>query len=128
MSSAIDELREGTRQAHRKSVESSPCDMAAFLQEALGQKLVAYIVGVSDPKTVGRWARAKRAPGAPHEEKLRAAFYIFQVLSDVESSYTIRAWFAGLNPLLGEEAPATAIREGRLRVAVAAAKAFIADG
>ena len=120
--------REGTTQAHRTSVESSNCDMAAFLQEALGQKLVAYTVGVSDAKTVGRWAANERTPRGENEERLRAAFYIFRLLSDVEGSHTIRAWFAGLNPLLGEEAPATAVREGRLREAVAAAKAFISDG
>jgi hypothetical protein len=125
---AAHELHERTRQAHRKSVESSPCDMAAYLQEALGQKLVAYTVGVGDPKTIGRWAANERAPRSENEERLRATFYIFRLLSEVESSHTIRAWFAGLNPLLGEEAPATAVREGRLREAVAAAKAFISEG
>jgi hypothetical protein len=102
--------------------------MAASLQDALGQKLVAYIIGVSDPKTIGRWARDERSPTSENENSLRTAFYIFQFLNELESSYTVRAWFAGLNPLLGDESPASAIREGRLKETVAAAKAFVSEG
>jgi hypothetical protein len=114
------------RQAHRQSVESTPADVARFLQDALGQKLVAYIANVSGPRTVARWVAGDRRPGTDSEERLRAAFYIFRLLGETESSHIVRAWFAGMNPALGESAPATAIREGRLEDAVAAAKAFIA--
>lgn len=113
--------------AHRQTVESSPADVARFLQDALGQKLVAYIANVSGPRTVAHWVAGTRSPGTEAEERLRAAFYIFRLLGEVESSHVVRAWFAGMNPALDETAPATAIHEGRLRDAVAAAKAFLAD-
>lgn len=112
---------------HRKTVESSPRDTADFLQNTLGQKLVAYMVGVS-PKSVSRWASGDRAPQGENEARLRDISYVFGILSRVESSFTIRSWFAGMNPLLEEEAPATAIREGRVKEAVLAAKAFASDG
>jgi hypothetical protein len=113
--------------AHRQTVESSPADVARFLQDALGQKLVAYIAHVSGPRTVAHWVAGDRNPGAGAEERLRAAFYIFRLLSEAESSHVVRAWFAGMNPGLDDTAPATAIREGNMRDAVAAAKAFLAD-
>jgi hypothetical protein len=115
-------------EAHRSATEAQPAYMAASLQDALGQRLVAYIVNVGDPKTVARWAREDRSPSAENEERLRAAFYIFQLLNELESSHTVRAWFAGLNPLLGDESPASVLREGRMKEAAAAAKAFAFDG
>jgi hypothetical protein len=128
MAISVEELPGATRQAHRQTVESSAGDMARFLQDALGQKLVAYIANVSGARTVARWVAGERNPGQDSEERLRAAFYIFRLLSEVEGSHVVRAWFAGLNPLLEDTAPATAIREGRAREAVAAAKAFVSDG
>lgn len=113
------------RQAHRQTVESTPADVARFLQDALGQKLVAYIANVSGPRTVAHWVAGDRSPGTESEARLRAAFYIFRLLGETESSHIVRAWFAGMNPSLGETAPATAIREGKLEDAVAAAKAFL---
>jgi hypothetical protein len=114
--------------AHRQTVESTPADVARFLQDALGQKLVAYIAHVSGPRTVAHWVAGSRSPSAAAEERLRAAFYVFRLLGEAESSHVVRAWFVGMNPALEETAPATAIREGRLKDAVAAAKAFLAGG
>jgi hypothetical protein len=121
-------LRDASVEAHRTTVESSMADVAAFLQDALGQKLVAYMAGVSDPKAVGRWASGDRNPRAETERRLRDAQYIFHLLVTKESPYTVRAWFVGLNPQLDDESPASAIREGRTRDALVAAKAFLAGG
>ncbi|MBN1527956.1 MAG: hypothetical protein JW895_02785 [Thermoleophilaceae bacterium] len=121
-------LRDASVEAHRTTVESTMADVAAFLQDALGQKLVAYMAGVADAKAVGRWASGERSPRAETERRLRDAQYIFRLLVTKESPYTVRAWFVGLNPQLDDESPAAAIREGRTRDAVVAAKAFLAGG
>lgn len=121
-------LRDASVEAHRKAVESSTADVAAFLQDALGQKLVAYMAAVSDHKAVGAWANDARTPRPETQRRLRDAQYIFRLLVTKESPYTVRAWFVGLNPQLDDESPATAIREGRTRDAVVAAKAFLAGG
>lgn len=123
-------VREASTAAHRTTVESSVADIAAFLQDALGQKLVAFMVGVDDPKTIGRWASEKsRAPqDAEVERKLRDAYQIFRLLLAKESPHTVRAWFVGLNPQLDDEPPAAAIREGRTRDTLVAARAFLAGG
>jgi hypothetical protein len=124
---ATEEMRRAA-EAHRSSVEAEPAYMAASLQDALGLKLVAYMVKVGDPKTVARWASDDRKPRPENEDRLRTAFYVFQLLNELESSHTVRAWFAGLNPLLDDVSPATALRDGLLKETVAAAKAFVSDG
>lgn len=122
-------LREASAEAHRTTVESSVADIAAFMQDAVGQKLVAFMVGVDDPKTIGKWAGEKRLPQDPDaERKLRDAYQIFRLLMTQESPHTVRAWFVGLNPQLNDESPATAISEGRTRDVLVAAKSFLAGG
>ena len=103
-------------------------DVAQYLQEALGQKLVAYIAGVSDSKQVGRWAQGTQVPRDEPERRLRAAFQIFHLLLTEESPHVIRAWFIGMNPQLDDDSPAEVIRDGRVKEALAAAKAFVAGG
>lgn len=125
----MSKLRDVEVEAHRTTVESTVADIAAFLQEALGQKLVAFMVGVDDPKTIGRWAKAKSTPqDSESERKLRDAYQVFRLLVTEESPHTVRAWFVGLNPQLDDESPATAIREGRTRDVLLAARAFLAGG
>lgn len=115
--------------SHRRSVVASTADIAGFLQDALGQKLVAFMVGVSDPKTVGRWASGARTPrGSSVEQRLRAAHQVFGLLATAEAPDTVRAWFVGLNPQLDDESPAQAIREDRAKEVLIAARAFLAGG
>jgi hypothetical protein len=121
-------LREASTEAHRTTVESSVADIAAFLQDVLGQKLVAYLVGVQDPKTIGRWAKGTLPQDSDSEARLRGAYQVFRLLMTQESPHTVRAWFVGLNPQLDDESPATAIGEGRMKDVMVAAKAFLAGG
>jgi hypothetical protein len=122
------QLRSAPKDAHRKAVESTIRDVVGYMQEVLGQKLVAYIAGVSDPRTVGRWAAGERAPRAEHEQRLRCAYQTFQLLLAEESPHTVRAWSLGLNPQLDDQSPAQSIREGAFRDVLIAAKAFLAGG
>jgi hypothetical protein len=124
----MSEVREASAAAHRRTVEASITDIVAFLQEVFGQKLVAYLAGVSEPRTVGRWARGESPPRAASEGRLRQAYYIFRLLNTEESPHTVRAWFVGLNPQLDDESPAAAIRDDRARDVLVAAKAFLAGG
>lgn len=120
--------RDASAEAHRQVVRSSTSDIARFLEEVLGGKLVAFVTDVSDPRTVSRWASGERNPRSDHEERLRSAAQIFRLLNTAESPHTVRAWFVGLNPQLDDESPAAAIHEGRFREVIVAAKAFLAEG
>lgn len=115
--------------AHREAVRDSLGDVAAFLQQVLGLRLVAYVAGVKDAKTVSGWARGEVGEARlESERRLRAAYEISQLLVRFDSPKVVKAWFIGLNPLLDDESPAEAIREGRLKEAMGAAKAFVASG
>jgi hypothetical protein len=48
------------------------------------------------------------------------------LLLSQDSPRTVRAWFIGLNPQLGDVSPAEAIHDGQLKEALAAARAFMA--
>lgn len=113
--------------AHRRTVETDIQSIARFLQENLGQTLVAYMAGVSDPKAVGLWAKGKRSPRRNAEERLRTIYQVFHLLVG-DSPHTVRAWFVGLNPQLQDESPASAISEGRLKEVFVAAKSYAAGG
>ena len=113
--------------AHRKAVQSEIAAIAAFLEETLGRALVAHMTGVTDSKTVGRWASGQQ-PRPEAEERLRSIYHVFQLLQEHESPHTIRAWFVGLNPQLKDVSPASALHDGKLRDVLVAAKAFIAGG
>jgi hypothetical protein len=104
--------------------------LVGSLQDVLGQRLVAVIAGVSDAKAVGKWARGERIPHPEAERRLRDAFQVTQLLLRQESADTIRAWFVGMNPDLGDRAPALVLADepqGAPGV-LQAARAFLAYG
>ena len=121
-------VRDQIEQVHRRTVKASVPEITKFLEEVLTRKLIAYMMEVKDAKTVGRWASGDRNPGRETESRLRAVYQIFQILQAEESPHTVRAWFIGLNPQLDDESPATAIREGRAKDVLVAAKSWIAGG
>jgi hypothetical protein len=115
-------------EAHRKMVESGISDIATFLQEMLGRGLVAHIAGTRDTKNVWRWAKGESQPRDEAEKRLRLTYQILQLLLSADSSHVARAWLVGMNPQLDDDAPADAIREGRFREVLSAAKAYVAGG
>jgi hypothetical protein len=116
--------------AHRQAVSTPLPEMVLSLQEHLSRRVTAYIAGVTSGKTVTRWANGDVTDIRDHltEQKLRTAYEISLLLAHYESAPTVRAWFIGLNPQLGDVAPIDALREGRLKDAIAAARAFTVGG
>jgi hypothetical protein len=113
--------------AHQETVRTPTRDMAAILQELFGQRIVAFMAGVEDPKAVGRWARGERTPRGDNEQRLRAAYQITQLLTLADSAETARAWFIGMNPQFADRAPFAILGEDPTQApqVLAAAKAFI---
>lgn len=103
-------------------------DVARALQEQLGQRLTAQIAGVKDPKTIGRYIAARQQPSGAVEKRLLDAHQVLVVLLAVESTYTVRSWFIGMNPLLDDDTPADALLGGRGKEVLAAARAFAEQG
>lgn len=119
-----------SRTVHRQATAAPVSEIAGVLQELLSRRLTAYIAGVSDGKTVGRWASGEVMEIRDHmtEQRLRATYEITQLLMTHDSAQTVKAWFIGLNPQLGDVSPAEAIHEGLLKESFAAARAFVVGG
>ena len=113
--------------AHNNSVQIAAQDITSELVRVLGKHLLAVIVDKSD-RSVVRWAAGRVKPSAQDERRLRDAYQVYALLSQVEGDHTIRAWFMGMNPQLEDEAPAEALAEGRSREVMAAARAFANGG
>ena len=116
-------------QAHRQAVVTPVGDVVSFLQDLLGRRLVAYMAGVKDAKTVSRWASGEVVSVRQEsEERIRTAYEVAQLLVQFDSPRIVKAWFIGLNPQLDDVSPAETIREGKLKEAKAAARAFVTGG
>lgn len=117
-------------QAHKEAVSVPLNELTSALQARLSRRITAYIAGVDNAKTVTRWASGEVTTVRDHEteQKLRTAYEIFLLLTNYEAVSTVKAWFIGLNPQLGDVAPIDALREGRLRDALSAARAFTVGG
>jgi hypothetical protein len=112
--------------AHRALVNTPFQDIVKSLSESLGKSLVAYLAGV-EAKTVSRWCDGSTARPAA-EKRVMTAFQVVKLLGAQDCEHTVRAWFIGLNPQLGDVSPAQALRDDKLREVVIAAKAFVAGG
>ncbi|AYF98118.1 hypothetical protein D7I47_07530 [Protaetiibacter intestinalis] len=78
-----------------------------------------------DVRTVERWLAQKNlSVGMNAERILRDTFQIYEILAENDSDHTVRAWFLGMNPALGDRAPIELLVEGRARAVVAAARSF----
>lgn len=102
--------------------------ITGYLNENLGPKLVAHMVGKST-QTVARWVAGIQAPPQPDvERRLRGVFQIVQLLVETDSRHVVRAWFIGMNPQLEDRSPAEVVATGDLRAVMAAARAFTSGG
>lgn len=81
------------------------------LRKILGAKLVAYIAGVTETRTVREWAEAIRSPAPSAEERLRLAHRIATLIGQSEGEQIVPTWFQGMNPLVGDRVPARMLRE-----------------
>ncbi|HOF36884.1 MAG TPA: hypothetical protein PLZ83_08425 [Dermatophilaceae bacterium] len=118
----------GVRSTVGRSTPVELHSIIVFLVENLGSRLLCFIVGV-DVRTIERWvSNRERNPRLEYEQRIRDTYQVFQTVLEVEASPTVRAWFMGMNPQLDDLSPAEAIRDGRSRDAMAAARAFVNAG
>ncbi len=116
-------------QIFRTALRQSASTIAGSLQQTIGQRLVAFGVGVRNPKLVGRWARGEHEPRQEHERRLRELFRIVSLLVESgESAGTVRAWLIGSDPQLEDRAPIEVFHEGAFDQVRRAAEAFTTDG
>jgi hypothetical protein len=114
-------------ESERMAAAASISEVAAYLQENLGQRVTGYLSGVRDPKMVGQWASGKVRPRELSEFRLRAAYPVTTLLVNAFSPATAKAWFFGTNSRLDDQAPAYLLRHGEppFHSLLPAAKAFV---
>jgi hypothetical protein len=112
--------------AHKEETRKTVSDIASELQTDLGQRLVAYVTRNRSPKVVGRWARGEGSPQDDDaEQRLRGLYRTYIILRSTEEPPTIRNWFLGANPDLGDAAPIDLLREGEQGRVQRAAQEFV---
>ena len=103
-------------------------EITAFLQDHLGQRMTAYLAGVSDPKMVARWIARQNVPRDEAQMRLREGYQAARLLVDAYGDETAKAWLFGSNVELGDQAPAYMLRQAHawedLRAIVPAARSF----
>ena len=112
---------------HSRSVQLGIEDVAAALQQHLGQALLSVIVD-KKVRTLTRWTSGESHPPAADEKLLRDAYQVLELLLTVEESPVARAWFMGMNPQLEDASPAGALAAGQARIVLAAARSYVNAG
>ena len=111
---------------HARATRLPIAAIVGYLQGVLGQRLTACVAGAQDAEAISQWARGDGRPHPEAEVRLRNAFQVVELLTQCEEADTVRAWFSGMNPYLGDAAPAWVI--GTQPAAVLnAARAFLAQ-
>lgn len=134
MSTRQPTVARGDLRAYEDSVRLTAPELVDRLRDLLGAKLVAYLGSVQETRAVRQWADPEdgRMPSAEVLNRLRMAYRVATLLREKDSPGVVQAWFQGMNPRLGDVAPARLLREGDLDQAgpevLAAARAFAAAG
>jgi hypothetical protein len=110
------------QRAHRDTVAIVTADIARFLVDLLGLGLVSEMCGV-ESSTVTRWMDST-TPTTTNERRLRLAYQVARLLLEADSTYVVRAWFIGMNPMLDDDSPSEAIAQDRLREVMTAARLY----
>ncbi len=105
-----------------------PERMVRALCSSVPIEILTYITGQSE-STVRRWASGDVTDMAQESERrLAAAYEILQLIDRFEAPGVAATWFTCNEPQLDFVMPATALREGWLEDALAAARHFVAVG
>lgn len=90
------------------------------IQEKSGMRSVdvANMLGTR-PETVSRWNQGKAFPRSDTEKLLLELEFIVDQLSDFYDPIETRHWLFSRQKLLGSEAPATLVQQGRIAEVIA---------
>jgi hypothetical protein len=95
----------------KSGVPAEAAEIVASLQGILGNRILAAMTGAADVTVVEAWARSEVEPPSEVANLLKLAWEAVELLLEVEQPSVIRAFFGGLNPLLGDRPPALVLAE-----------------
>lgn len=106
--------------ARSESQAAAPATIAAQLKAALGERLATFVLGADRDGLAGEPIDGQ--PDVDEEHALRQVYAIYLVLAGRDSDEVIRAWLVGMNPMLGDEAPAKLLAERKFSSVMTAAR------
>ncbi|MDP9345110.1 MAG: XRE family transcriptional regulator [Actinomycetota bacterium] len=96
----------GAQRLDDEATTRSIREIAAYLQESVGQRVAASIAGLADAKQIGRYAQENGPePHGSTERRLREGYKVVRMLVDAYDAKTARAWLFGINTRLDDRAP-----------------------
>lgn len=84
--------------------------IAAYLQEQLGQRMAAHLAGLEHVKQIGRYARGGADPRDDVERRLREGYKAVRMIAGAYDATTAKAWLFGTNSRLDDRAPIDVLR------------------
>jgi hypothetical protein len=104
-------------------------ELAAYLQETLGQRMAAHLAGLEHAKQIGRYARGAAKPrNEVVDRRIREGYKVVRMLADTYDATTAKAWLFGTNTRLDDRAPidvlGLATSSEQLAMVVRAARQF----
>lgn len=92
------------------TAHATVADIAGYLRGALGQRVVAYMVGAADPKQIADYAKGARV-SPERERRLREGYKVVRMIDAAYSVETAKAWLFGTNLRLDDRAPVEVLAE-----------------
>jgi hypothetical protein len=101
-------------EAHEKATRLEFHEVVRELISIFGDRLVAYMAGVKEPRAVREWAEGVREVRQVEVvgPRLRLALRVALMLMSRDSRTVVQAWFQGNNPQLADRVPLRMIRQG----------------
>lgn len=94
-----------------EAATASISEIAGYLQDALGQRIAAHLVGSADAKQIGRYRKADGPkPNPTTDLRLREGYKIVRMIAESFDDKTARAWLFGTNTRLDDKAPIDVFR------------------
>lgn len=104
-------IADNVEQLERQAAVLPVADVAGYLQDALGQRMSAYLAGLKDTRQVGRYRRPDGpAPTPQVERRLREGYKVVHMIADCYDEATARNWLFGTNTRLDDQAPIGVLR------------------
>jgi len=95
----------------RDAATLTVADVAGYLQDHLGQRIAAHLVGLRDAKQIGRYRKEDGPePNQRTELRLRESYKVVRMIVEAFDEKTAKAWLFGTNTRLDDEAPIDALR------------------
>jgi uncharacterized protein (DUF2384 family) len=97
----------------REAAVRPMAEVAGWLQEQLGQRMVAHLAGLEHVKQIGRYARDDATPRDEVERRLREGYKVVRMIAGAYDATTAKAWLFGTNSRLDDQAPIDMLRRAR---------------